>query len=248
MKSSIGETLAALRREKELLQKDVAARLSAYGFKVNAKTIHNWEKCISQPSIPQFLALCDMLDVDDVLWQFGGISKGLYAGLNQAGRKKALEYIDLLLCADRFRDSPAPASVAATATATAANPPRLIRLYDIPVSAGRGNFLDESGYELVEAPYDMPDAADFALRVSGDSMVPRFQDGQLVWVREQEILSSGDIGIFVYSGDVYCKKLVFDGGKACLRSLNPEYDDIEIKEDYGFRTVGKVISSSSMAL
>jgi len=232
VKTSVGETLAELRRAKKLTQKDVAVRLAAYGFTVSVKTIYNWEKCISQPGIPQFLALCDIFGVDDVMWQFAGLHRGPYAGLNQAGRVKARELIDLLFHIDMFRDDPKDSTIS----------PRLMRLYDIPVSAGAGNFLEESGYEVIEAPDYVPSAADFALRVSGDSMEPLFQDGQVLWIKEQEVLSSGEIGIFVYSGDVFCKKLVADGGIAYLRSLNPVYEDIEIKYDFGFKTIGKVIS------
>ena len=232
MEISIGKALAELRRAKKLMQKDVAAKLSACGLAVSAKTIYNWEKGIAQPSIPHFLALCDIFGVEDVLWRFAGIHKGPYAGLNQAGRLKARELIDLLFHIGMYRDEQEKLS----------ETPRLLRLYDIPASAGTGNLLDESGYEMIEAPGYVPEAADFALRVSGDSMEPLFQDGQVIWVKEQQALNSGDIGIFIYFDDVYLKKLIADGGKAFLRSLNPEYGDIEIKEDFGFRAIGKVIS------
>ena len=233
MTSSIGKTLAELRRAKKFMQKDIAAKLSGYGFSVSAKTIYNWEKGLALPGIPHFLALCDILGVDDVLWQFAGIHNGPYAGLNQAGRHKAREFIDLLFHVDMYRDDP----VEDTSEA-----PRLLRLYDIPVSAGTGNFLSDSGFEMIEAPGYVPAAVDFALRVSGDSMEPLFQDGQVIWVKEQEALSDGDIGIFTYFDDVYCKKLIISDDMAYLRSLNPNYEDIEIKEDFGFKTIGKVVS------
>ena len=229
---SIGDTLSELRRAKKLMQKDVACKLADYGFKVSAKTIYNWEKNISQPSIPHFLALCDIFGVDDVLWRFAGLHKGPYAGLNRAGRLKAREFIDLLFHIDMYRDDPEDFT----------KTPRLLRLYDIPASAGTGNFLDDSGYEMIEAPVYVPSGADFALRVSGDSMEPLFQDGQVIWIKEQETLSSGDIGIFAYFDNVYCKKLVIDGGNAYLRSLNPNYDDIKIKDGFGFKAIGKVVS------
>jgi len=232
MNIAIGSTLAELRKAKKLMQKDIAARLSAYGYTVSSKTIYNWEKGLAQPSIPQFIALCDILGVDDVLWRFAGIHRGPYSGLNQAGRQKARELIDLLFHIDMFRDDPEEFS----------ETPRLLRLYDIPVSAGSGNFLDDSSYEMIEAPGYVPASADFALRVTGDSMEPLFQDGQLIWVKEQETLSSGEIGIFIYFGEVYCKKLVIGGDSAALRSLNPNYEDIEIMEDFGFKTIGKVVS------
>jgi len=275
MNISVGTTLSGLRKAKKLKQKELAAMLSDYGFIVGAKTIYNWEKGLAQPSVPHFIALCDILDVDDVLWQFAGILKGPYAGLNQNGRKKAREFIDLLFHIDMYKTE-APEHTAATANGTETknltgkippnNPriasqqaqqtqpaqpaqttqtiiiaPRILRLYDIPVSAGSGNFLDDSSYEEIEAPSYVPVAVDFALRVSGDSMNPLIKDGQVIWVKEQEVLGNGDIGIFAYSGDVYCKKLIANGSKAYLRSLNPMYEDIEIKDDYGFKVIGKVV-------
>jgi len=246
MDISIGTTLSGLRKSKKLMQKDVAAKLAAYGFKVSSKTIYNWEKGLAQPSIPHFIALCDILDVDDVLWQFAGIPKGPYAGLNRTGRQKAREFIDLLFKIEEFKlvsesDSLDISGDNITELDSAYPPPRLIRLYDIPVSAGSGNFLDESSYTEIEAPSYVPVAVDFALRVSGDSMEPLILDGQVIWVKEQEVLDTGDIGIFSYSGDVYCKKLIADGRRAYLRSLNSSYQDIEIKDDFGFKVIGKVI-------
>jgi len=231
MNISVGETLAELRRAKKFLQKDVAAKLSGYGFSVNPKTIYNWEKGLAQPSVPQFLALCDILGVDDVLWRFAGIHKGPYAGLNNSGRQKAREFIDLLFYIDIYRDDPEEYR----------DTPRLLPLYDIPVSAGTGNFLDGSSYEMIEAPGYVPAGADFALRVSGDSMEPLFQDGQIIWLKEREVLNSGEIGVFIYFDEVYCKKLILGGGKAYLRSINQKYEDIEINEDFGFKTIGKVV-------
>ena len=282
MKIHLGATLSQLRKNKKLTQKALAAKLSTYGFEVKDKTIYNWEKELSQPSIPSFIALCDILDVDDVLWQFASIPKGPYAGLNKSGRQKAREFIDLLFHVDaykvitgkgdlgvrgsksfddtpqveayqnndnsnRFGQSrepsrdPARDSTNYPVHESPREVPRILRLYDIPVSAGTGNFLDSSSYEEIEAPSYVPIAVDFALRVSGDSMEPLLQDGQVIWVKEQEVLDSGEIGIFTYSDDVYCKKLIADGTRAYLRSLNPLYSDIEILDDFGFKVIGKVV-------
>jgi len=295
MNIHLGSALSELRKSKKLLQKDVASKLSAYGFDVKSKTIYNWEKGLSQPNIPQFIALCDILDVDDVLWRFAGIPKGPYAGLNRSGRQKAREFIGLLFQVEAYKEITGRSGVSARGgfrdgiidaggdfrdevndvrsrfsgkiggpmgglttednifnsdlendtgfdhSGQSRKKPRLIRLYDIPVSAGSGNFLDDSSYEMIEAPSYVPIAVDFALRVSGDSMEPLLTDSQVIWVKEQDVLDTGDIGIFAYSGDVYCKKLIADGRRAFLRSLNPLYDDIEIKEDFGFKVLGKVV-------
>jgi SOS-response transcriptional repressor LexA len=232
LKNSVGATLAELRKEKKLKQKDVADRLANYGINISNKAVHSWEKGLTQPNADQFLALCDVLDVEDVLWQFGKTHKGLYARLNSDGRQKAREYINLLFENERFRDEPAEIIEL----------PRLYRLYDIPVSAGSGNFIEESGYEEIRAPSYVPESVDFALRVTGDSMEPLLQDGQVIWIKTQNILNNGEIGIFTYDSEVYCKELVQVGESALLRSLNAKYKDIEIHEDFGFKVIGKVVS------
>jgi len=231
MDVSIGSTLAELRKEKKLMQKDVAGRLNEFGHKVKAKTIYNWEKDISQPNIEQFLDLCTIFGVDDIHWRFCGVHKGFYGGLNNEGRMKAREFVDLLFQVEKYRDDPDLDT----------EPLRLLPLYDIPVSAGTGNFLDDSGYEMIQVPRYVPSSADFALRLVGDSMEPLYKEGQIIWVKWQQTLHSGEIGIFIYNGDVLCKELVTDGKTARLHSHNPSYDDIQVKEDYGFRVVGKVV-------
>ena len=227
MSKSIGEILAGLRKAKKYMQKDVAAKLSAHGFNVNAKTIYNWEKGISQPSIPQFLSLCDIFEVDDVLWLFSGLHKGPYAGLNQAGREKAREFIDLVFRIAEYRDDPEEPIQA----------PRLLRLYDLPASAGPGAFLDESTFEMIEVPAYVPSDADFALRVSGDSMEPLIQDGQIIFISKQQTLEIGDIGVFGLNGDSYVKKL----GRGELISLNPGYSPISICDFDSVHVFGKVV-------
>jgi phage repressor protein C with HTH and peptisase S24 domain len=134
------------------------------------------------------------------------------------------------------------AEIAKTTADKPDEPTRVLRLYDLPVSAGTGNFLDSSGYEMIEAPSYVSADADFALRVSGDSMEPLLKDGQTIWMKEEKALGDGDIGVFVYSDDVYCKKLVVRDGVSRLKSLNPKYKDIEIKDGFGFAVVGKVIA------
>lgn len=46
---------------------------------------------------------------------------------------------------------------------------RLLRFYDIPVSAGLGNYLDDGSYEMIEVDNTVSRLADYAVRVSGSS-------------------------------------------------------------------------------
>ncbi len=118
---------------------------------------------------------------------------------------------------------------------------RALPLYTLAVSAGTGQFLDNAGYDMVEVGSEVPAQADFGVRIAGDSMEPRFIHGQIVWVRRQESLENGEIGIFLYNGEGYCKRLSTEGGQPALLSLNPAYGPIRVLPRDEFRVFGKVI-------
>ena len=65
----------------------------------------------------------------------------------------------------------------------------------------------------------------FALQVKGDSMLPRFADGDIVIVRKQEDIDSGDIAIMLVNGHEATIKKVqkFEDGINLIPS-NPAYD------------------------
>jgi SOS-response transcriptional repressor LexA len=116
-------------------------------------------------------------------------------------------------------------------------PGRIIRLYDVPVAAGSGSFLDSEAYTDFKVDETVPQEADFAVKVSGDSMTPRFVDRQIVFIKAQPVLEIGDIGIFELDGDAYIKKL----GQGELLSLNTLYKPIPIHDYNSFHIFGKVV-------
>ena len=117
---------------------------------------------------------------------------------------------------------------------------RQMPLYDLPASAGTGVFLDSDSYTLIDVDETVPENANLAVRISGDSMTPLYTDGQIVYVRQQPDLKPGEIGIFVLNGEAYCKKLETDGGIKLI-SLNPNYKPIKVKYSYELRVIGKVV-------
>ena len=119
---------------------------------------------------------------------------------------------------------------------------RTIKLFNIPASAGTGSFLDSEDYTEIEVGEEVPAAADFGIRISGDSMEPQFINGQIVWVQQQETLMNGEIGIFFLNGDAYCKKLQDDKEGLFLISLNKKYAPIPILKEASFKIFGKVVS------
>ena len=90
---------------------------------------------------------------------------------------------------------------------------------------------------MIEVDNTVPAMADYAVRVSGNSMVPRFVDQQIIFIHGQPTLDEGEIGIFYLNKDTYIKKL----GKGSLISINPEYDPIPIGDNDEFRVFGKVV-------
>lgn len=112
-------------------------------------------------------------------------------------------------------------------------------MYDMPVSAGRGAYIDYAKAETVQVPktYET-EQANYMVRISGDSMEPRFKDKDVVLVETTAELSENDIGIFVLNGEAYIKQL----GDGCLISLNSKYPPIVINEYDTCLLKGRVIS------
>ena len=119
---------------------------------------------------------------------------------------------------------------------------REVTVYFQPASAGTGLFLDSEEYEMMEFPFDkVPLKTSFGVRVSGRSMEPNFNDGDIVFVRQQPTIEDGETGVFVLNGDAYIKRLSVQTKKTLLLSLNSEYAPMEIRKSDDLRVVGKVI-------
>ncbi len=86
----------------------------------------------------------------------------------------------------------------------------------------------------------------FALKIKGDSMSPKIENGSIVIVRQQDDAESGDIVVALVNGDdAVCKKLVKTKGGISLVSINPSYDPmffsaVEV-EEIPVRIIGKVV-------
>ena len=230
---NLGETLAELRRRAGLSQKELAARLVGFGVTVSNQAVSKWEKGLTQPNAEQFLALCRALDAENAVSVFFGRRGGLLRGLNDLGVRKVREYADLLRASglyDAAEDAPA-----------AETPTRVLPLYTLAVSAGTGQFLDSDDFESVIVGADVPDTADYGVRVAGNSMEPRYQDGQTVWVQYRRTLHSGEIGVFLYDDNAYLKQLIVDDTGVRLHSLNPDYSDIVVGAAGELRVLGRAV-------
>ena len=115
---------------------------------------------------------------------------------------------------------------------------RNIFLYDLPVSAGTGVYLDESRAEEIFIPdIDKTKEADYALRISGNSMEPRYHDGDVLLVQNCDSVEVGEMGIFILDGSGYFK--IFGGDR--LISFNAQYRDILLKDFNEIICTGRVV-------
>lgn len=113
-------------------------------------------------------------------------------------------------------------------SASAANPTELV--YGDTV-------VEEEEFERV------PNNADFAVPIIGDSMEPVIRNGQFVFVKEQPDVEDGEIAIVEIDGDgVTCKEVYkdYESQTIILRSINDLYEDRVVSPEQ-IRIIGKVI-------
>lgn len=236
----IGKCLSEARRKKGVSRYVVVNALAKVGCKVTATSYGRWETGETFPNAYQLVAACQVLDIDEDISFFTSAPK--IQALNDLGKKKVREYCDDLIASGLY----APKKLVSIETIRN----RKMKKYLAPVSAGTGNFLEDGDYEMVDFPETaIPVGADFALTISGDSMEPVYQDGQIIWIQETQDLRIGEEGIFIYDGQAYFKvlteRLVSDNGTdiriPVLRSYNEKYAPKEVRTQFGFRIVGRVL-------
>lgn len=95
-------------------------------------------------------------------------------------------------------------------------------------SAGSGVLAQEQilGWESVDIKYNTDEY--FYLQISGDSMAPKIDDGDLVLVHRQDEVSSGDVAVVLVTdhdeeAEGFVKKVEIDDDSVTLVSFNPYY-------------------------
>ncbi len=250
-KNRLGKRLNEARRERGLSLNALANELTAYNIHVQSTAVYKWEQGETTPNSYQLFALCRFFGIEDGIRYFSGPLRPGENALNEQGLKKVKEYTEDLLATGKY----SYVNLDDTVSEEIERP-----LYDFPVSAGPGTFLDDDNYRMESFKANtVPEKADFALTVSGDSMTPNYTDGQMVWVQRTPELSPGEIGIFILNECGYMKMyteaapekeelenyLDSDGtlrNKIELVSLNKKYAPITVGEFDDFRIVGRVLT------
>ena len=163
-----------------------------------------------------------------------GLSKELserYAALDNRGRDAVAYIINKEYARTVRENSSSPYSLDTPEI-------RRIPLFETAASAGMGIMLDGDDHtEISVYSNSVTDSADFAVKVSGDSMMPKYHNGDILLVRRADIIAIGELGIFSLNSEGYFKKY---GGDRLI-SLNAEYRDIPLRADDDVHCFGKVI-------
>ncbi|MCL2048398.1 MAG: LexA family transcriptional regulator [Defluviitaleaceae bacterium] len=121
----------------------------------------------------------------------------------------------------------------------------VLRVYEQRTSAGLGSYLSDTSHDYEEMSFmatQVSEHADFCIRIEGDSMEPKICDKDIVFVKAVPRVEPDNVGIFVYEGEAYCKRLRRDYKNGVyLESLNKAFAPKQIAQPEGLRTVGLVI-------
>ncbi|AYG01679.1 XRE family transcriptional regulator [Lactococcus allomyrinae] len=105
-------------------------------------------------------------------------------------------------------------------------------------SAGSGEWQDDDADIEVTIPMsEIPEDFDELGTVIGDSMRPKLQNGDILFIKMTHQIEIGEIGVFRTSRGNFVKKL----REGYLESLNPDYDDICFDEDEECEALGVVV-------
>lgn len=98
--------------------------------------------------------------------------------------------------------------------------------YREPASAGTGQPIGMAYPETIALIKEPPKGTSFITHVHGDSMEPKYEDGDIVFVKAQREIRIGQIGVFFMDGEEFIKEL----GDGELISHNSKYEPIALDE------------------
>ena len=221
---SFGEQMRRRREELGLTRQELAERLG-----VSVSAVGNYETGVSAPKENVLLRLFDALETDPNYLYRSSYRGGRqhtdeerrllakYRALPLSGRQTVCTLVDALteMTDDLCRTAPSGEQ-------------RVIPLYTSPAAAGFAAPVFGEDIDYIPVTEEVPQAAEFALCISGDSMMPYIADGSVVYVN-REPLQTGDVGIFCVDGGMFCKQYdQDDGGIVHLYSLNRSRADADV--------------------
>ena len=215
-------SLKKRRLEKDLSQVEIAEMLS-----INKSSYSSWESGRAKPNQKNLAALAKILDVDVTYFESEYNIVNNYLQLSPDNQAKAEKYVDELLLSQQSSKITPLFSVQV--------------LSDIQLSAGLGESLfDEYETETVYSDEEQL-GYDIATWISGKSMEPIYQDGEVALIRSSGFDYDGAVYALSWNDSVFIKKLYREKEGFRMVSLNDKYPDKFIPYEDEPRIVGKVV-------
>ncbi|HEM5490228.1 helix-turn-helix transcriptional regulator [Streptococcus suis] len=216
------ERLKHRRNEKMFSQSEIASMIG-----INRTAFHNWENGKSIPNQKNLIALAKILDVPVTYFESEYNIVNNYLQLSPNNQVKAEEYVEELLLSQNTSNVTPLFSVQV--------------LSDIQLSAGLGEgFFDEYETETVYSDEEQY-GYDIAAWISGNSMEPVYQDGEVALIRASGFDYDGAVYALSWNDSVYIKKLYREEEGFRMVSLNKDYSDKFIPYEDEPRIVGLVV-------
>jgi len=230
--NTFGERIKKARQAKGLSQAELAKIMG----ESSGNVIFTWEKGTGKPDYEKIALLCDVLEVsaDDII---GRKKKILMPDVSEWSLIKKYRVLDAhgKKMTDFVVDSEYERVMEVFKDKIHM---RKMKFYNASASAGTGNYIDSDDFEIIEVPdSDYANSADYIVSVNGDSMEPTFHNGDKVFIKKQDSLDIGDVGVFYLNGDVFIKEL----GRNMLISHNSEYKNIPLHDGDTLMCYGKVL-------
>jgi len=217
------DELRRLRKQDGLTQADLAVSLG-----IAKSTISMYECGNREPDFETLEAIADYFNVD--MNRLTGIDKASDGLISASYDVTAKEYA---LVRSYRKASPSDRQIIDNIVARypveeieTAPASKIIPLFGTAAAAGPGEFDTGLPWEEYSVPADS--SAAFAVRISGDSMEPVLQDGQIALCAELAP-RTGDLTVMMVNGCLLVKQVIFDSfGNIYLRSLNRARKDMDL--------------------
>ena len=228
LKKYIGTQIKTFRKSAGFTQDELAKRLNT-----TKQTISRYEKGDRKANQDMLFELCDIfgVSIDDFFpsqnesTQLPTSSQiqSIYDQLAPFRQDKVLTYAERQLNEQKNEEETKINEVS-----------EVISLYQVEVvseTAAASGFnygfgYDDTDRETIEV-HEQPPRHDIATKVSGDSMQPDYQDGDILYLVDKGLTTyNGDLAVIAYGDRSYFKKIYTENGRLRLVSLNDKYEDI----------------------
>ena len=228
LKKYIGTQIKTFRKSAGFTQDELAKRLNT-----TKQTISRYEKGDRKANQDMLFELCDIfgVSIDDFFPSQNESNQppttspiqSIYDQLAPPRQGKVLTFAERQLKEQKNEEETKINEVS-----------EVISLYQVEVVSetaaacgfNYGFGYDDTDRETIEID-ERPPRHDIATKVSGDSMQPDYQDGDILYLVDKGLTTyNGDLAVIAYGDRSYFKKIYTENGRLRLVSLNDKYEDI----------------------